>query len=216
MQKAIFEFSGTPQEGRVAIVNAKVELSKGKVEKAIKMLNGIPSSSAHYHAARSELAELYLHHRNDKHAYANCHEELVKGNPTPSAYVALGEAYMNISEPEKAIAAFESALRKSPGDGELASRIGKVLVATHEFVKAIEYYLEAVTKDPTRAGLRYELAELYLELKKFDQAQAEVVQLIGTTDSNEKSLDEVTLHVKALMLQVAGSSDAGIGVAGSK
>ena len=33
---------------------------------------------------------------------------------------------MKISEPDKALGAFEAALRKSPGDAALASRIGKV------------------------------------------------------------------------------------------
>merc|ERR1719446_906576 len=130
--------------------------------------------------------------------YATCHEELVRANPTTHSHVMLGEAYMKISEPEKAIAAFESALRKSPGDATLASRIGKVLVTTHEYVKAIEYYSTAVQKDPSKKLLRHELAELYLELQKFDQAQKELLQLIATDE--EKDLEDAYLQVKALML----------------
>lgn len=124
----------------------------------------------------------------------------------------------------QAVAAFENALRKSPGDAALASRIGKVLVATHEFVRAIEYYLEALTKDPSRFGLRYELAELYFELKKHDQvcegapwlvslrdgftnvsfwrqALEELAKLTVAHDPNDISLDECSLQVKALMLE---------------
>ncbi len=48
--------------------------------------------------------------------------------------MSLGEAYMKISKPEKAIGAFEQALRKNPADAALASRVGKVLVTTHEYV----------------------------------------------------------------------------------
>lgn len=114
------------QEGRVTIVNAKVEVARGKVDNAIAMLQSIGKTSPHHPSARSQLAALYLEHRNDRHAYAECHEELVRASPTPGAYVVLGEAYMNISEPEKAVEAFEAALRKSPGDAALASRIGKV------------------------------------------------------------------------------------------
>ena len=69
----------------------------------------------------------------------------------------LGEAYMRVSEPEKAIAAFEQALNRSPNDAALASRIGQVLVTTHEYVKAIEYYSDAVANDPTKTSLRYEV-----------------------------------------------------------
>ena len=64
---------------------------------------------------------------------------------------------MKISKPEKAIGAFEQALRKNPTDAALASRVGKVLVTTHEYVKAIEYYSDAVANDPTKTSLRYEV-----------------------------------------------------------
>jgi tetratricopeptide repeat protein 21B len=57
------------------------------------------------------MAELYLTHRNDERMYATCHEELVRANPTTHSFVMLGEAYMKISEPEKAIQAFEQAPR---------------------------------------------------------------------------------------------------------
>merc|ERR1719446_880541 len=121
--------------------------------------------------------------------YATCHEELVRANPTTHSHVMLGEAYMKISEPEKAIAAFESALRKSPGDATLASRIGKVLITTHEYVKAIEYYSTAVQKDESKKLLRHELAELYLELQKYDQAQKELLGLI-VSEGQEKDLED--------------------------
>eukprot|EP00966_Prymnesium_polylepis_P214139 4959443-Prymnesium_polylepis.1 len=61
--------------------------------------------------------------------------------------------------------------------------------------------MEAVNKDPSRTGLRYELAELYVELKKHDQAMAELAQLKGSGEPSEKSLEEVALHVKALRLE---------------
>merc|ERR1719482_305204 len=112
----------------------------------------------------------------------------------------LGEAYMKINEADKAIAAFESALRKSPGDASLASRIGKVLVTTHEYVKAIEYYSTAVHSDPTKQALRYELAELYLELQKYEQAEKELRTLLASSEAAELPLDDGFLHVQSLLL----------------
>jgi len=170
----------------------------------------VPSDTPHYHAARKVLADLYLEHRNDKRAYAACHEEVAAANPTVASYVMLGEAYMRISEPEKAIAAFEQALHRSPNDAALASRIGQVLVTTHEYVKAIEYYSDAVATDPTKTALRYELASLFLELKKLDQAHAELSHLINvaeTADSAAASggkvsvmLEDSFLFTKAYLL----------------
>jgi len=50
------------------------------------------------------MAELYLNYRNDERAYAQCHEELVRANPTTHSFVMLGEAYMKINEADKAAA----------------------------------------------------------------------------------------------------------------
>ena len=177
MAAAVVELDGTSQEGRLTIINAKVQVEKGDVESALTLLRSIPAESAHYHAARKVLADLYLEHRNDKRAYAACHEEVAAANPTVASYMMLGEAYMAIMEPEKAIAAFEHALRKAPNDAALASRIGHVLVTTHAYAKAIEYYSDAVSADPAKTSLRYELAELYLNLKRYDLAITEIGRL---------------------------------------
>lgn len=40
-----------------------------------------------------------------------------------------------ISQPEMAIEVYEQALKRSPKDGAVASKIGKALVKTHNYVK---------------------------------------------------------------------------------
>ena len=47
----------------------------------------------------------------------------------------LGDAYMNIQEPESAIEVYESALRKNPRDQLLASKTGQALVKAHQYTK---------------------------------------------------------------------------------
>jgi len=185
MSTAVVQFDGTAQEGMLTIINAKVQVAKGEIETALTLLRAMPADNAHYHAARRVLADLYLEHRNDKRAYAACHEEVAAANPTVASYVMLGEAYMVVSEPEKAIAAFEHALAKSPNDAALASRIGTVLVTTHAYTKAIEYYSDAVTTDPSKASLRYELANLFYALKKYDRAVTEINQLTAAWLASE-------------------------------
>jgi len=150
----------------------------------------VPSDTPHYHAARKVLADLYLEHRNDKRAYAACHEEVAAANPTVASYVMLGEAYMQVMEPEKAIAAFETALKKSPNDAALASRIGHVLVTTHAYAKAIEYYSDAAAADPKKTELRYELAALYLNLKRYDAAVAEISRLTAGAITDPSAPDD--------------------------
>ena len=41
MQQAIFEFSGSVQEGRVTVANAQLEVEGGDVERALSMLRGV-------------------------------------------------------------------------------------------------------------------------------------------------------------------------------
>lgn len=46
-----------------------------------------------------------------------------------------------ISQPEMAIEVYEQALKRNPEDGAVASKIGKALVKTHNYVKVnIESY----------------------------------------------------------------------------
>ena len=47
MQQAIFEFSGSVQEGRVTVANAQLEVEGGDVERALSMLRGVAPGSAH-------------------------------------------------------------------------------------------------------------------------------------------------------------------------
>ena len=187
MSNAVIEFDSTSQEGRLTITNAKVQVKKGEIETALTMLRNLPAENPHYNAARKVLADLYLEHRNDRRAYAACLEEVAAANPTVASYIMLGEAYMTVMEPEKAIAAFDHALAKSPNDAALASRIGNVLVTTHAYTKAIEYYQDAVATDPSKSALRYELAALFHALKKYDRAIVEIDLLTaGRTGGGDK------------------------------
>lgn len=99
-------------------------------------------------------------------------------------------------QPEKAIEVYEHALKKTPKDGALASKIGKALVKTHNYVKvcighllkgqrdsqsnkcsqraavtqAINYY-EAALKTEPQNFLRYDLAELLMKMWQFERCE---------------------------------------------
>jgi len=89
---------------------------------------------------------------------------------TVHGFLLLGEAYMRIQDPEKAIRAYEHALKLDPRDMELASRIGRALVTTHDYSRALEYYENAIKADGAKLQLFHELAELYLQLKKYEDS----------------------------------------------
>ena len=171
MQDAINEFKNTPNEIRIAIANADLSIARGDYEAALVILKKIEPDKPHYSQARKKLANIYFKHRKDKKMFISCFQDLVDLNPAPENVILLGDAYMDILMPDKAISVYESALKKNPRDAKLASKIGKAFVKTHNYNKAINYYETALKQTPTFAELRYDLADLLIKLKQFEKAE---------------------------------------------
>ncbi|KAJ1551311.1 Tetratricopeptide repeat protein 21B, partial [Cladochytrium tenue] len=132
------------------------------------------------------MADIYLEHKKDRRAYARCYNELVQRHNTVESSLLLGDAYMNIQEPDKAIKVYEAALENFPGNVALASKIGKALVKTHDYGRAISYYESALEKDSSFAStLRYDLAELYNKLKNYED-----VERIATESLNHQRSED--------------------------
>ncbi|CAH3021819.1 unnamed protein product [Porites evermanni] len=197
MQDALEEFGGTPEEVRVQISNADLVLKNGDTEQALTILRQITPQQSYYIKAKEKMADIYLHHRKDKRLYASVYRELVDKNPSAHTCLLLGDAYMSIQEPEKAIEVYETALKKNPRDGALASKIGQALVKTHHYGKAINYY-EAALKSGQQNFLRYDLAELYLKLKNYDKAD----KVIKSALEQEKANDLPSLMEEARLLKL--------------
>ncbi|XP_052258735.1 tetratricopeptide repeat protein 21B-like isoform X2 [Dreissena polymorpha] len=197
MQDAINDFQGTGEEMRITIANADLSIARGDVESALTMLRNIGPNQPYFVQAREKMADIYLHHRKDKKLYASCYRELVEKNPSPHTCLLLGDAYMSIQEPEKAIEVYESALKKNPKDGTLASKIGQALVKTHNYGKAINYY-EAALRSTGQSFLRYDLAELLLKLKHYDKA--EKVLKVALEEEQNGELDIMIDHTRFMVL----------------
>ncbi|XP_054643710.1 tetratricopeptide repeat protein 21B isoform X1 [Dunckerocampus dactyliophorus] len=184
MQDAINEFSGTPEELRVTIANADLALLRGDTELALSMLRNITPEQPYYIQATEKMADIYLNHKKDKHLYVSCYREIVDKLPSPHTLVLLGDAYMHILEPEKAIEVYEHALEKTPKDGALASKFGKALVKTHYYAKAIHYY-EAALKTEQQNFLRYDLAELLMKMKQYERCEKVLHDALSHEPVNE-------------------------------
>ncbi|XP_033624164.1 tetratricopeptide repeat protein 21B-like isoform X1 [Asterias rubens] len=196
MQDAINEFSGTPEEVRITIANSDLALARGDTEQALSMLRNVGSDQSYFVSARVKMADIYLNHRKDKRLYAGCYRELVEKRPSPETSLLLGDAYMNIQEPEKAIEIYESALKKNPRDSALASKIGSALIKTHQYSKAINYY-EAALKTGGQSFLRHDLANLLLKLRHFEKAEKVLKTALDHESANDLStmIDDCKLLV---------------------
>ncbi|XP_054451813.1 tetratricopeptide repeat protein 21A isoform X2 [Pteronotus mesoamericanus] len=177
MQDAINEFSGTPEEIRITIANVDLALSKGNVDMALSMLRNITPKQPCYMEAKEKMASIYLQTRKDIGLYIGCYRELCEHLPGPQTSLLLGDAFMNIQEPEKALEVYDEAYRKNPHDASLISRIGQAYVKTHQYTKAINYY-EAAQKISGQDSLCCDLAELLLKLKKFNKAEKVLKQAL--------------------------------------
>ncbi|KAH0560588.1 tetratricopeptide repeat protein 21B-like [Cotesia glomerata] len=190
MTEAKMMFIGTVEEGRVIIGNAELCLLTGDVDKAISYLNDIQPDQPYYLQAHTRLANIYLHQRKDRQSFAKCFRELVDNCPGPRTFSMLGDAYMAIQEPDRAIEAYEESLKSNPDDKLLASKMGKALVKTHQYGKAINYYKEIV-KHKSCGDLKLDMAELFMRMKHFDKAEAVLIQELqdGRTATDLTSLE---------------------------
>uniref|UniRef100_A0A8C6YVJ4 Tetratricopeptide repeat domain 21B n=1 Tax=Nothoprocta perdicaria TaxID=30464 RepID=A0A8C6YVJ4_NOTPE len=186
LQDAINEFSGTPEELRVVIANADLSLAQGDVEQALTMLRNITPEQPYFVQAKEKMADIYLQCRKDKKLYAGCYRDLVEKLPNAHTLLLLGDAYMNIQEPDEAIEVYEQALKKNPKDPALASKIGKALIKTHNYSKAISYY-EAALRSGQQNFLCYDLAELLMKLKQYEKAEKVLQQALNHEPVSELS-----------------------------
>jgi tetratricopeptide repeat protein 21B len=186
MQEAICMFKGTEEEDQLSIANANLCLERNEIPKAIELLSKITPEKYYYIEAKCKLADIYLKYKNNKKAYALCYQEILENNPTTEVKVLLADAYMNIQEPEKAIKIYEDAFDANPEENSLALKIGQALVKTHNYNKAIDYYEAALELNSSISiSLKYELAELYMKLSKFDESE-KLIKSALTNHHNEE------------------------------
>uniref|UniRef100_A0A671Q659 Tetratricopeptide repeat protein 21B-like n=1 Tax=Sinocyclocheilus anshuiensis TaxID=1608454 RepID=A0A671Q659_9TELE len=174
MQDAINEFTGTPEELRVTIANADLALMRGDTELALSMLRNITPEQPYYIQAKAKMAEIYLNHRKEKRLYVSCYRW-----PYFFFVITLVLVYDNN--------VYEQALKKNPKDGAVASKIGKALVKTHNYVKAINYY-EAALKSGQQNFLRYDLADLLMKLRQYERCEKVLQEALTHDPVNELPL----------------------------
>lgn len=153
-------YAGTSQEVQVLVAASQLYVEKNDFESAIRMLDKVPQDSSTYSRAQIIKADIVLNHHHDKERFTKCYQHLAEREPTARHFSLLGEAYLRILNPEAAIDALEKAFRLDPTNGRLRGRIGKALVATHEYHRAIDFYTKAINQaaapppDPERSRNR--------------------------------------------------------------
>merc|ERR1712078_405586 len=182
VEEGIREFEGTREYVRLLIAYCSNLLARNEADKAMMAM-----------------ADIFLKHKRDKVSYAACYMELVEQHPNAQTYNVLGEAYLQIQEPAKAVGAFESALKLNPRDSKLTSKIGKALLATHDFQKAIDYYESSIRNDRRNHSLKLELAKLYFKMNYLDHAETLAKRTVAEL-LDEQFTSSMAVAVKLLLL----------------
>jgi tetratricopeptide repeat protein 21B len=107
---------------------------------------------------------------------------------------------MHIQEPEEAIEYYQKALEKDRDDTILVREVGKALVMTHDYNRAIKYYEDTLKEDKNLLDLRNDLAELYIKLKAYEDAKIVLIDALKYLKDKREDIDIRSKHVQYLLL----------------
>uniref|UniRef100_A0A7E4W4V3 Tetratricopeptide repeat protein 21B n=1 Tax=Panagrellus redivivus TaxID=6233 RepID=A0A7E4W4V3_PANRE len=198
MKEALKKYTGSQEEEKLVLMNAQLRLQREDIKGALDVLQAVGPDQPNYQAARIKMAQIYLEKRKDKVKYANCYRDILSVDQNPQTYVLVGDAFMNIQEPTKAIEAYETAMRRNPKDFALAERIGNAYVECHLYHKAITFY-ETAMKTSKQNLMRLRYAEELFRIRNFEKCELILKEVV---DAKTDPVDVPTIreHVGYWML----------------
>lgn len=199
MEDAIMEFAGTDDEPVVLIGNADIAAISGDLKKALTILRGVQPEAKGYMEARKKLADIYLNKMLNRRQYAKCFQDLVNVFPNFENYKRYGDALLEIQEADKAIEAYEEALKIDPTNQHIVRLIGQALSSTHNYQRAIGYYQEATQKFPNNPDLRLDQAKLLVKNNFFERAEELLDKETLFQGSEGDSMDNTIRKVEGLV-----------------
>jgi tetratricopeptide repeat protein 21B len=194
------EFRNTAEQPRFHLANAQIAMARGEPQMALEYLQSIRPANTVYAQAQMMMANIHLVHKNDRKMYIQCYKRLADLQPSKATMVHLGDAFIKIQEPEKGIKMYQQALDQADNneDVELVMKVGKAMITTHEYGKAIEYFQTILEKNPDLIQIRRQFADLLIKLKKFDLAEKILIFALETrseSSTNAAKLKDVSIYL---------------------
>ncbi|CAJ0578453.1 unnamed protein product, partial [Mesorhabditis spiculigera] len=193
MKEAQKQWEGQPEAEQLLLIHAQILVAKNDPDGAIHILSKVQPHQSNYQAVRSKMAQIYLEEKKDRRMFTICFKELLESDPSPATYALLGDAYMKVQDPNKAIDVYEKALKANPKDHALAQKIGEAYVQCHLYSKAVNYY-EAAVKSGKDSQMRLKLANLLFELGNTEKCERVLKEPIER-DPNPTDSATMTAHV---------------------
>ena len=140
LTRAVGEFANTPEEVQVMLAQSDLALKMGDTKRALNMLKKINPNDRSFVQAKKKQAQIYLDELKDRNNYTRCYLEILDAKSSVENFKLVATALMDIQEPEEAIIYYERALQRQSEDTNLVREVGKALVMTHDYSRAIKYY----------------------------------------------------------------------------
>lgn len=187
------------------MANAQLVVDQGDYDKALRLLNQVSPSAPAFAAAVGLKAAILLTHLHDREKYTQCYQDLLAAEHSVRNLVLLGDSYLRILNSEAAVTVYEEAYRMDPANPMLRTKIGRALISTHEYHRAIEFYESALrvaskSDDSSMQSLAHDLIKLYMKLGRHEAAQRVATTVLFTAP---KGLADQLANVKTLQLLVA-------------
>ena len=141
------------------LAQSDLSLKMGDTKKALNMLKKIqpgdnPSDRSKFVQAKKKQAQIYLDELKDRNNYTRCYLEILDAQSSVTNFKLVATALMDIQEPEQAIEYYEKALQRQSEDTVLVREVGKALVMTHDYSRAVKYYETQINQDERLLDLR--------------------------------------------------------------
>uniref|UniRef100_A0A158R4F9 TPR_REGION domain-containing protein n=1 Tax=Syphacia muris TaxID=451379 RepID=A0A158R4F9_9BILA len=177
LTEATQRWKNKSEHQQLMLLDAELRLEHKDFDGALNVLSKITPNQPSYSTARIQMAKIYLEQKKNKKKFVECYRQLLEHDKTPAAYVVLGDAYMSIQEPVKAIEVYETALEMNPKDEVLAEKIGEAYINYHLYSKAVKYY-ETALENGRRDNMRIRLAKLLIDLKEYQKCEKILRQVL--------------------------------------
>lgn len=113
-------------------------------------------------------AQIYL--SSDRvEEYKRCYKHITEIDKSSKSYVAYGDALQKVRCSDEAIEAYNTALQLDPSE-EMALRIGKHLISSQAYIRAIKHFNQYLCEFPNSPELHKDLSALYMDLEKYPEA----------------------------------------------
>ncbi|KAL1006258.1 hypothetical protein UPYG_G00069850 [Umbra pygmaea] len=201
-------FAGITEEIRVTFAKVDHALAGDDTATALSILSAITPNQAHYIEAREKMALIYLQRCKDKNLYMSCYRKIREELPSSRSTLLMGDAYMTIQEPERAIKVYQEAMKEKDQDATLARKMGQAYVKTHQFKQAVSHY-ESAVKLASHDSLVADLVELHLKLQQYDKAQKILTTALRCDDGTLKVSNLISNVQYLILLARAYNADQG-------